>query len=200
MIRRGSASLTRPLATRMIRRSSSRRPAWATARIPVPTDAQINGLENLCQATADRDCRFLVEAAVVAERRKEEFAQSERRSGGPPRDHHARDAARRDGVRIGLGPDLRRTSRRAVFEHLADRAKTRCDVRTAARSQTATFRQRLMCRGFFARSAWILQRAFVPLANGGAVHLAHLRQEPALRQACSHVRLSRPIHHGHPVY
>jgi hypothetical protein len=28
MIRRGSASLTRPLVTRMIRRSSSRRPAW----------------------------------------------------------------------------------------------------------------------------------------------------------------------------
>jgi NAD(P)-dependent dehydrogenase (short-subunit alcohol dehydrogenase family) len=31
-------------------------------------------------------------------------AQSARRSGSPPRDHHARDAARRNRVRIGLSP------------------------------------------------------------------------------------------------
>ena len=31
-------------------------------------------------------------------------AQGEGCSGSPPRDHHACDAARRDGVRIGLSP------------------------------------------------------------------------------------------------
>ena len=35
-------------------------------------------------------------------------AQSASRSGSPPRDHHARDAARRNGVRIGLSPQATR--------------------------------------------------------------------------------------------
>ena len=38
-------------------------------------------------------------------------AQSEGRSGSPPRDHHARDAARRDGVRISLSPRIPRDRR-----------------------------------------------------------------------------------------
>jgi hypothetical protein len=39
-------------------------------------------------------------------------AQGEGRSGSPPRDHHARDAARRDRVCIGLGPAILETGGR----------------------------------------------------------------------------------------
>ena len=38
-------------------------------------------------------------------------AKGESRSGSPPRNHHARDAARRDGVRISLSPRILRDRR-----------------------------------------------------------------------------------------
>jgi hypothetical protein len=44
--------------------------------------------------------------------KKADLIVNENRSGSPPRDHHARDAARRDGVRAGLGPSTRQTGGR----------------------------------------------------------------------------------------
>jgi hypothetical protein len=46
---------------------------YAATRIPVAADAQIDRLKNSCQAAADSDRGFLVETAVIAEGREEEF-------------------------------------------------------------------------------------------------------------------------------
>ncbi len=54
-------------------------------------------------------------------------AQGEGRSGSPPRDHHARDAARRDGVRIGI-------SRRSSQDRRPNRDPARSDAQ--GREQT----------------------------------------------------------------
>ena len=50
---------------------------------------------------------FLLDVCGIAGR-----AQGASCSGSPPRDHHARDAARRDGVRVGLSPAINKTGGR----------------------------------------------------------------------------------------
>ncbi len=64
-------------------------------------------------------------AFAIAKRSTMRKARS--RSGSPPRDHHARDAARRDGVRVGLSPQDPRDRR-------PNPAPTRSDAR--GREQT----------------------------------------------------------------
>jgi hypothetical protein len=72
MIRRGSASLTRPLVTRMIRRSSSRRPAWVFGTGPRGAKSShpyLFSIETLTTRLRPSACNPHPEHAAVCERR-----------------------------------------------------------------------------------------------------------------------------------